>query len=89
LKKELATQYKIDFYEMTKWVWLKFRGLENEENQLFNMGMEKVKREINMMNVLKSVRQFDALLSIFGFDEPKKLLLERNKINQVHMKPST
>ena len=40
-----------------------------------------------MLNVVKSVRQFDALINMLGFDQSKKLMLERNKINKLDMEP--
>lgn len=40
-----------------------------------------------MMSLVKSIRHFEAILSMWGIDENKKLLLERNKINQISLKP--
>ena len=60
--------------------------LRDEENKIFNSGVRKCKEEVNMINLVKSIRQFEAMLSIWGIDENKKLLLERNRINQISLK---
>jgi hypothetical protein len=43
LKSEVAQQYRIDFCEVTKWLWLRFTWLSDEENRIFNSGVRKCK----------------------------------------------
>jgi len=82
----MSLHFCIDFTEITKWLWLRFTWLSDQENVMFNKGVRKIKDEINMMSLVKSVRQFEAILAMGGIDENKKLLLERNKINQFTLK---
>jgi hypothetical protein len=88
LTSEISFHYRLDFKEVTKWLWLRMTWLSDFENIMFNKGVRKCKEEVNMISLVRSVRQFESLLNIWGIDENKKLLLERNKMNQLIFKPS-
>jgi hypothetical protein len=88
LTSEISFHHRLDFKEVTKWLWLRMTWLSDFENIMFNKGVRKCKEEVNMISLVRSVRQFESLLNIWGIDENKKLLLERNKMNQLIFKPS-
>jgi hypothetical protein len=88
LTSEMNSQHRLDFKEVTKWLWLRMTWLSDDSNNMFNKGVRKCKEEVNMISLVRTVRQFETLLNIWGIDDNKKLLLERNRMNQLIFKPS-
>ena len=79
----MQTHHRIDFGFFSSWIELFcFQRCSNSKKQkIIRSGMDKIKKEINVIKVVKMLRQMEVLMKVSGYDGTKSLLMERNVIN--------
>jgi len=79
----MHTHHRIDFGFLSSWIELFCfrRCCDSKKHKIVRAGMDKIKQEINIIKVLKTLRHMEVLMKASGYAGAKTLLMERNVIN--------